>query len=498
MDRTRFNAWTRLALPLGALLAAGCDARQPGAIECPAAQSISRPRLLELAVEGHAGLRPIEQATPVGFPSHPTPAGRRAAEAQLVALPALPVTALASTASDVASAGSSTVSACPPKVKLRQPVDSSEIIGDAVAPECPTPAAPELLNAAPVDLPVEAPAALTDEELGGSQPPDLAPAEALPHVAREIDEHEQIPWAKAFARTPETDAVMTRATAMSRHALELAGRGATYSAREQMLDALRLVAQSSDAQQETNIYSKALESGLTALSESRDFYGRSGVLLSERSVADFIRVHQTPIQKTAPEVSPLVAVGRYYTYAREQLAFAAGQHAAGSMTLYGLGKIAAGTGSTAALASTGEAMALYQAAVLVDRRNYRAAHELGVLLARSGRLEESKEMFLHSIAVSPNQASWHNLSVVHAQLGEPQLAQGAQQEAVNADRSGKTEKNIPQVDWVDAQTFSQSGTLPEVPAEKPIAKPPVTATAEPATADKKNLSAWLPWGTSRR
>ena len=119
------------------------------------------------------------------------------------------------------------------------------------------------------------------------------------------------------------------------------------------------------------------------------------------------------------QLTTLIALQRYYTYAQEQLAAAAGPEPAGSMALYGLGRLAAASaklGDTDEIESTARAMVFYQAALLADDRNFRAGNELGVLLAKSGKLERAKEIFLRSLAISPQPATWHNLAKIHERL----------------------------------------------------------------------------------
>ena len=70
-------------------------------------------------------------------------------------------------------------------------------------------------------------------------------------------------------------------------------------------------------------------------------------------------------------------------------------------------------------------MVYYQAALLADDRNFRAGNELGVLLAKCGKLERAKQMFLRSLAISPQPATWHNLAKIHERLGETKLAAAA-------------------------------------------------------------------------
>ena len=77
----------------------------------------------------------------------------------------------------------------------------------------------------------------------------------------------------------------------------------------------------------------------------------------------------------------------------------------------------------AAVLAEPKAIALQQAAILVDPKNYRAANELGVLLADCGQLEASRKAFLYSASISRRSEILQNLAAVYKRLGdEPEAA----------------------------------------------------------------------------
>ena len=89
------------------------------------------------------------------------------------------------------------------------------------------------------------------------------------------------------------------------------------------------------------------------------------------------------------------------------------------------------TGDTAA------AITAYQGALAVDPTLYTAQNNLGVLLARTGRLREAEDAFRRSIGTNPSYAlGWANLgSVLNARLPLPAFleAQGAWLRAAHLD-----------------------------------------------------------------
>jgi tetratricopeptide (TPR) repeat protein len=108
-----------------------------------------------------------------------------------------------------------------------------------------------------------------------------------------------------------------------------------------------------------------------------------------------------------------------------------------------------------------KAVALFQAALMVDARNGKAANELGVLLGQFGQLEDAKRVLLHSIVNCPGPEVWHNLSVVHQRLGEVELARSAYREWENsASRRNPEGGQVQSVQWVDTRTFSAARPAP--------------------------------------
>jgi tetratricopeptide (TPR) repeat protein len=195
----------------------------------------------------------------------------------------------------------------------------------------------------------------------------------------------------------------------------------------------------------------------------------------------------------------LVALQRYYTYAQEQLAEACGNEPTASMALYGMGKIhtllARRSGEFETLHGP-KAMAMHQAALLVDPNNYRAANELGVLLARYSQLDDARRVLLHSLSIYPQAESWHNLSVVHERLGENDLARRARYEwqLVRERRNGVAvaDNTVESpVQWVDSNTFARISSASRGQNEPP---PPTQPPAE----KKVGATWWMPWKKATR
>ncbi|MEX2172716.1 MAG: hypothetical protein WD872_00055, partial [Pirellulaceae bacterium] len=265
----------------------------------------------------------------------------------------------------------------------------------------------------------------------------------------------------AQARRSSMQPVHERAAAMTRHALESARKGMLFSARDELTQALRLVAQALDVQQQRATHVAALSAGLTALDEARDFAPRDGGGAAPIDVSTLARTHRTPLfGQGAGGMSPVVAQQHYFNFAQQQLALAVGGEPAASQSLYALGKIqmalAEQTTEQQSLHAP-QAMVFHQAALAVDPRNHLAANELGVLLARYGQLEAARQALVHSVTLQPHAEGWHNLAVVHQRLGQTELAQLAENERrllAGGAQPGPRQPVNQSVEWLDPRTFA--------------------------------------------
>lgn len=334
---------------------------------------------------------------------------------------------------------------------------------------------------------------------------------ATPRFAPAAPAATATPAPMRVAARREQDAAMAAVTrqgeAKVRRAFQLAERGALYSARAELIQVLRLSAQSLDAQTGSRAHSEALAAGLDALKEASDFAPQGTDLEAHLNLPLLIASHRTPILKQAPteNLMPLAALQRYYTYAQEQFALAAGNLPVASAALYGLGRvqtvIAQTHGETDNLSGP-KMMTYYQAALLVDEGNYRAANELGVLLARYGQFEDARRVLVHSVSVHSQPESWHNLAVVHDQLGQSEMAQRARFEAQLASQR-KTPNPDGLVRWVEPAALQSRPGDPAMPQSVGTLPPPSAPTPRPAPATDKDRTAnrpaasgsssWLPW-----
>jgi tetratricopeptide (TPR) repeat protein len=332
----------------------------------------------------------------------------------------------------------------------------------------------------------------------GRPPKPVCPPDAISHqesLCQQEPLSQQDPLCPP-ERSRQLERIARQAKEHIGRAVELAGRGAYFSARAEFLSALELIAQGLDQQHRTRRHGQALARGLTALEEADDFLPASGGMGQIRDLRAIVAGHTTPVLQGHPVemLTPMEALQRYLTYAQEQLAVAVGQEAAGSAALYGLGKLYAALGDQPALslkAAQPKAMVFYQAALLVDPRNYRAANDLGVLLARSGWYEEARAALSYSLRLHSDPVVWRNLAIVYRQMGQYELAlQAAQQWRLLRQHSeaslawpGQTADFF--VQWVPPEQFAAPENQP--PAESPPALPGLPNRAPARSAASSGL-----------
>jgi hypothetical protein len=471
---------------------------------------------------------PVRISSPVVAKTEPVPPAETVAEIKLVpaptepnksVTPAAPPTAAVAPAAPPTPVAAVPVAAAPvatePVVAKAEPVmaQAEPVVAKAepvpvpVAPKAIAPQTSALRAAAPIAAATPAPAqvvAAAPDPVPAALAPMEAPvpapvaATAPPPVAAP-----QLPVAPQVAavRSPAMIATLARADERVRHAIQLAEKGAMYASRKEFTAAISAIAQAHDVERSTRQYSHATTAGFQALKEASEFNAAGEV-----DVRRLVAGHKTPVLKQfdVSDLPPTLAAQHYYNYAKEQLAIGVGRETVGSIALYGLAKlIIAGAGANSQqLEYTGPAMALYQAALICEPQNFRAAHELGVLLAGSGQLELAREMLMGSVASSPQPVMLKNLAVVHSRLGEPKLAAEAQQKADILTQTSPNSKT-PAVQWVDAATFASMGAGAD-PANPPTAMTPQKSqphgtepTKTRANVARKRTTEWNPLNLRR-
>jgi tetratricopeptide (TPR) repeat protein len=431
----------------------------------------------------------VAAAVPAQTDAKPTPAAvvpsqSKPAEPKAVAMTPTPVGPSVQATAEPRTPAMPSEPASPQKVAKNVP----EAVVAAPAPVIAQTAPPISQPIAPQPTPVQP---VVSQPVPSSPAPVQAPpaiAHAAPVPSPAVSPQVVAPALPAApVRSPAMVASMAQADERVRHAIQLAEKGALYASRKEFTTALTQISQARDVEFGTRQYSQATAAGLLALKEANDFVKPNA---ATANLSRIVAGHKTPILKDldVSDLPPALAAQHYYDYAKVQFATGIGRETVGSIALYGLGRIiVAGAGANAQqIEYTGPAMALYQAALICEPQNFRAAHELGVLLASSGQLELARNMLLGSATASPQPMMWKNLAVVHARLGEVQLAAEAQQKAAVLEQTSPN-ANTPAVRWVDPATFAQMGSATD-PALPPHTAPPASAAPAEAAATKKPSS----------
>jgi tetratricopeptide (TPR) repeat protein len=263
---------------------------------------------------------------------------------------------------------------------------------------------------------------------------------------------------------------------MLERATRLADRGALFAARDEFLRVLRLIAQSLDADLGRPLHTPALLMGLRALEEAEDFAMMDQHVESDVHLEGFLASHKTPVLRNVKisELTPLLAIQRYYEYAYQHLALSGNKEPLASDALFSLGRIEMLLRESEPDSANGapKSIAFFNAALTVNPRNGRAANELGVLLAQRGRLEEAHEVLLHCHKVAPTNIARHNLDQVQRRMGitasgDPSLLAGPGA-AGTSPSMGDPRSMEGRIQWVDPSTFAKLSEPGDAPGALPL------------------------------
>lgn len=256
------------------------------------------------------------------------------------------------------------------------------------------------------------------------------------------------------------------------YATSLAERGATLSAREECVAALKLIARALDSGNADGPRTRILELSL------RDLFEQP----STGSSAEQSQMRQQQYQSAAQHLAQ--------AFAGQPLA---------SNALHTLGRIQLIAGPAASTETTfakARAMALFLAAVGSDRGNSAAAHELGTMFAALGQLEQAAYWLELSSQGAPHPETWENLAAVYDRLRRPEKAAAARKEAERVASDTQTTSSSG-VTWVDQATFARMGgpdltsTPPSIERTSGEFRPlDASPTSNGAAVEKKPATGW--------
>ena len=322
------------------------------------------------------------------------------------------------------------------------------------------------------------------EDMDSSQMPELDQlTEVMPEVFEQGMEDELFEFESQESIPAELEQMPVRMepqVSLPQHALELpsgvkvkavqqieygkslARRGAAFGAKNSFHDAMRLIAQAHDYQTGSQGYTDSLHRATVALKDADDFFFAQGESNGRVDVASIARNHELQILSVAQmeQMTPVQAMQEYYNYVRKNLAAAGGNSIVASEAMFCLGKLYLVKGKDIIEGSpldNAKAIVHHRAALECNDNNYKSANELAVLLAKTGRLDQAKNLLLHSLKIQQVPQAWENLAFIHQQLGENQLAQLASNEF---QRMMNSPPSTQQINWVAPEQFANGGSEP--------------------------------------
>ncbi|WP_417748092.1 hypothetical protein [Rosistilla oblonga] len=201
-------------------------------------------------------------------------------------------------------------------------------------------------------------------------------------------------------------------------------RQSPMTARQQAIEALHLIAQSTDETTHSTDGTEALTQALTAVREASDFLGRFGVV-DAAALQRLVDSHSTRVLKRCDleQVTPLRAADVYYEFARGRFVDAVAGWAPASRALMIVAKTEPLTSDVGDSNLSAAQICCLRSAIACDPDNAAAANELGHELLALGMFDEARWALEHSYAKQPSPAALQNLAELHRVTGNMELAE---------------------------------------------------------------------------
>lgn len=279
--------------------------------------------------------------------------------------------------------------------------------------------------------------------------------------------------APTMPNTPTVAEISTQVMPSVQKAYGLARRGALYASRDEFIAILRRICHAKDAELGTNEHARSLARGLRAIEEADDFMPVGAQLEADFDTYSIAKSHHTPVlQHVGRRILPHDAIAQYHAYAAKEIGIAVAGEQAGSMVLYGLGKIQdrIAQSNNQDLQSVRKSMAMYQASLLAHPGNHMAANELGVLLAQSGHYRNALAEFEKVVRLSSGSTAYRNLATVQRKLGQPYAAMANEQHGqrlAHWERSTGAVSRRLGVKWVSAAEMARVSQPSQMPSARP-------------------------------
>ena len=244
----------------------------------------------------------------------------------------------------------------------------------------------------------------------------------------------------------------------------LARRGAAFTARQEFFAALRIVAQAADSQVGSVHHTRCLKEAIVAMREAEDFFISDTESQMIVNVRQILEDHTSPVidPTAANNLTPIQALQQYYGFAQARIREACGTNVVSGEALYCLGKLhslLAKHDPKQDPLNIAKAIVFHKVALDANPANYQSANELGVLLAKSGQMNEAVHLLRRSLKIRQTPQTWKNLADLHARQGQTTLAAKASDE-YNFLVQSRSEHSLPhQIQWLTPSEFNQAGPI---------------------------------------
>ena len=258
-----------------------------------------------------------------------------------------------------------------------------------------------------------------------------------------------------------SEAVAQQAVHHIEYGKSLARRGASQAAGQEFLSALKVIAQGNDTVAQSNQFSRALGQAVLAMREARDFVSSNVETQMVVEVSGITESHRSNVirPEQAKTTTPSQAMKKYFAFAQQKFDEAGGRNPVTAEVFYCLGKlhsVASFNQSVPNKLDVAKAITFHRAALLSDETNHRSANELGVLMVKTGQLDEATKLFKKSLIANPTPQTWKNLAKTHQRMGQTQLAKLANTEFSIAARTPSASSSI---EWMPTSKFNASAPM---------------------------------------
>ena len=303
------------------------------------------------------------------------------------------------------------------------------------------------------------------------------------------------------ASHPETE---IRAFDATRKGKALATRGAYFAAKDEFMNALRIVAQSNDRDSGNRAYSTSLSAGFKAIKESEDFATTHQTREQSRNLRLVVASHETKVihPNQLDSLSFDKASETYCQFAQKRIEQAIGESKAGSSALFHLSRIlsiAPELRKDPGVLGDNSKRAILLASLTANPANFEAANELGVLFYKEAWYKPAIHWFTEAVSHSGGkQLFLQNLAQAHSRLAETtqlsdertentRLALLAHQQASVAPKVENNDTNL--AGWVSPEQFRRNSAIPATSFNQqvPAKTVPVQAVL-PAVNQKPKLT----------